>query len=277
MGAFFGYFNSIEKITAKTMPQQSYLVEKIVHLHINNTHKTIKHMKTVYLVLGLFLATNVTYAQTKNFIDQPYLETTAIVDTLIKPDIIYLDILIREKDEKNKISVEELEERMAEKLNSIGINLQTQLSLSDLSSNFKKYFLKQKDIVKTKAYSLKVFDASTAGQVIVALEEIGISNVSLDKTEYSKIEELNLELKSKAVFKAKRQAEYLLAPLNQKITKALFVTDKYYQRNNYNGDLEEIVFIGYGSSKRKLEASPIEIEFKPIKVEAEVTIRFGIE
>ncbi len=234
-------------------------------------------MKTVYLFLGLFLFANITFGQGKNFIDQPYLETTAIVDTLIKPDIIYLDILIREKDEKNKISVEELEERMAEKLNSIGINLQTQLSLSDLSSNFNKYFLKQKDIVKTKAYSLKVFDASTAGQVIVALEEIGISNVSLDKTEYSKIEELNLELKSKAVFKAKRQAEYLLAPLNQKITKALFVTDKYYQRNNYNDDLEEIVVRGYGSSKRKLEASPIEIEFKPIKVEAEVTIRFGIE
>lgn len=30
--------------------------------------------------------------QTKNFIDQPYVETTAKVDTLIKPDVIYLDI-----------------------------------------------------------------------------------------------------------------------------------------------------------------------------------------
>lgn len=30
--------------------------------------------------------------QTKNFIDQPCVETTAKVDTLIKPDVIYLDI-----------------------------------------------------------------------------------------------------------------------------------------------------------------------------------------
>ena len=60
--------------------------------------------------------------QTKSFIDQPYLETTAKVDTLIKPDIIYLGILVREKDERNKISVEEMETRMIAKLKSIGID-----------------------------------------------------------------------------------------------------------------------------------------------------------
>ena len=36
------------------------------------------------------------YAQSKNFIDQPYLETTAKVDSLVKPDRIYLSILIQE-------------------------------------------------------------------------------------------------------------------------------------------------------------------------------------
>ncbi len=189
-------------------------------------------MKRILLIIGIIFIGNIVFGQTKNFIDQPYIETTAIVDTLIKPDIIYLDILIREKDKRNKISVEELEEKMADKLKELGIDLQKQLTLSDLSSNFKKYFLKQKDIMKSKAYKLKVFDAQTAGKVIVGLEDVGISNVSLDKTEYSKIEELKLSLKSLAVAKAKRSKE---------------------------------------------EYKPIEIEFKPIKLETEVTIRFGIE
>ncbi|MGC1631825.1 MAG: SIMPL domain-containing protein [Gelidibacter sp.] len=234
-------------------------------------------MKTFYLIIGLVFIGNSTFGQTKNFIDQPYLETTSKVDTLVKPDIIYLDILIREKDERNKISVEELEERMAEKLESLGINLQNQLTLSDLSSNFKKYFLKQKDILKSKAYKLKVFDAQTAGKVIVGLEDVGISNVSLDKTEYSKIEELKLNLKSLAVEKAKKQADFLVKPLNQKLTKALFITDKYFQGYDYSGELNEIVVMGYSAKRSKEEYKPIEIEFKPIKVETEVTIKFGIE
>ena len=234
-------------------------------------------MKTFYLIIGLVFIGNSTFGQTKNFIDQPYLETTAKVDTLVKPDIIYLDILIREKDERNKISVEELEERMADKLESLGINLQNQLTLSDLSSNFKKYFLKQKDILKSKAYKLKVFDAQTAGKVIVGLEDVGISNVSLDKTEYSKIEELKLNLKSLAVEKAKKQADFLVKPLNQKLTKALFITDKYFQGYDYSGELNEIVVMGYSAKRSKEEYKPIEIEFKPIKVETEVTIKFGIE
>lgn len=234
-------------------------------------------MKQINLLIGIIFIGNLTFGQSKNFIDQHYLETTAKVDTLIKPDIIYLDILIREKDEKNKISVEELENNMAEKLKILGIDVQKQLILSDLSSNFKKYFLKQKDIMKSKAYKIKVFDAQTAGKVIVGLEDIGISNVSLDKTEYSKIEELKLKLKSKAVAKAKMQAEYLIAPLNQKITKALFITDTYFQSYNYNGELDEIVVMGFSGKRMKQDYQPIDIEFKPIKVEAEVSIKFGIE
>ena len=229
-------------------------------------------MKRKILILGILLTFQFTNGQTKNFIDQPYLETTAKVDTLVKPDIIYLDILLKEKDNRNKISVEKLENKMASKLESMGIDLKKQLTLSDLASNFKKYFLKQKDVLKSKAYKLKVFDAQTAGEVLVELENIGISNVSLNKTEYSKIEKLKLELKSKAIEKAKIQAEYLIKPLNQNIGGALFITENHNQRDDYRRVLEEPIFVGYSS-----EYKPVEIEFKPIKVETEVKIKFKIE
>ncbi|MFD0977587.1 SIMPL domain-containing protein [Salinimicrobium gaetbulicola] len=234
-------------------------------------------MKKFYLLIGLIFCGNLTFGQTKNFIDQPYLETAAKVDTLIKPDIIYLDILIREKDERNRVSVEEMETKMIQKLRSLGIDTEEQLTLTDLASNFKKYFLKQKDIMKDKAYELKVFDSQTAGKVLVGLEEIGISNVNLDRTEYSKIEELKLELRSKAVKKAKEQADFLVAPLNQKITRAIHISDKSYESyNTFNGELQEVVVMGY-SNKSKHEYEPPAIEFKPIKVASEVTVKFGID
>lgn len=234
-------------------------------------------MNRILLILGLILTCQISNGQTKNFIDQPYLETIAKVDTLIKPDIIYLDILIREKDERNKISVEEMEAKMIQKLKSLGIDTEKQLTLSDLASNFKKYFLKQKDIMKDKAYELKVFNSQTAGKVIVGLEDIGISNVNLDRTEYSKMEELKLDLKSRAVKKAKIQADFLVKPLNQKVTRAIHITDKSYETyNQFNGELQEVVVMGYSRNKKQ-EYEPPAIEFKPIKVESEVSIKFAIE
>src|SRR5687768_10885620 len=125
----------------------------------------------------------------KNFVDQPYVETSAQVDTLVTPDRIYLNILLTEKDTKGRISLEELELRMANALKNIGINIEQDLTLNDFASNFKQYLLKQQDILKSKLYSLLVKDAQTAGKVILALEGIDISNVHLNKTEYSKIEQ----------------------------------------------------------------------------------------
>lgn len=130
--------------------------------------------------------------------------------------------------------------------------------------------------MKSKAYNLKVDDATTAGRVMAALEDAGISNVTLDKTEYSKMEELKLQLKSLAVAKAKKQAEYLVKPLNQKITRALFIADKYYQEYEKQYNQLDAVVINAFSSTTKME-EPVEIEFKSIKVEAEVTVKFGME
>jgi uncharacterized protein len=245
---------------------------QIVVQHITN----IKKMRKITITIILFIISSVGISQTKNFIDQPYLETTSKVDTLITPDRIHLSILITEKDTKGKISVEELENKMANVLSSIGINLEKQLTLSDLSSNFKKYFLKQKDVLKTKSYSLLVYDALTAGKVIIAMERINISNVSINETEYSKIEELKLYLKSKAVEKAKLNAKSMVAPLNQKVGKAIFISDLTNISNMLQGRAAGIVIRGAASIKN-YEYKPIDISFQKIKVESEVTVKFIIE
>jgi len=180
----------------------------------------------ILCLLTLLLVSSLVFSRTKNFIDLPYIETTASIDTAVTPDRIYLTILISEKDSKGKLTLEELENKMAEKLESIGVDLKKQLVLADLSSNFKRYFLKQQDVLKTKSYTLLVYDAKTAGSVIVELENEGISNVHLDRTEYSKMEELKMALKSKAILKAKQNALAMSAPLNQKIGNAIYISDQ---------------------------------------------------
>ena len=232
-------------------------------------------MKKITLLFILIISAS-SFSQTKNFLDLPYIETAAKVDTLVIPDRIYLNISFFEKDSKGKMSVEELENKMNEKLKEIGINTEKQLTLNDLASNYKKYFLKQQDVQKNKNYTLLVYNAQIAGKVIMALEEIEISNVFLEKTEYSKAEEMILILKGEAILKAKNQAIAMTKPLNQKLGNAIYISDYSNNINLLNGRVSGIQIRG-NRSLEKEKYEPINIEFEKIKIESEVKVTFKRE
>jgi uncharacterized protein len=233
----------------------------------------------IFKFILTFLITNTIFSQSKNFIDVPYIETSAKIDTLVTPDKIYLNILITEKDTKGKISVEELEQKMIDKLKTSGIDVSKQVTLTDLASNFKKYFLKQQDVQKSKLYSVLIYDAKTAGKVIAALEGENISNIKLEKTEFSKIENLKLEMKSKAILKAKKNAEHMLKALNQKVGNILFISDFSENiENSLQGYVSGIRIRSAATINRyQSEVEAPEIEFEKIKVQTEVYVKFKIE
>ena len=228
------------------------------------------------LPLILFVVISSGFSQTKNFIDQPYIETMSKVDTLVTPDKIFMNIIITEQDTKGKISVEELESKMESTLKAIGINTKKNLTLNDLASNFKKYFLRRQDVLKSKSYTLILEDAITAGKVIIALENLKISNVSIEKTEYSAIEELKLTLKSRAVLEAKKQAQFMTEPLGQKVGAPIFISDLSGNSIYRSYDARP------AQLNMKLEAvaqqyKPADISFEKIKVESIISIKFKIE
>ena len=235
-------------------------------------------MKKITLLLLLIITTK-SISQTKTFIDLPYIETSAKVDTLVIPDRIYLNISITEKDSRGKVSVEELESKMNEKLKSLGINVETQLALNDLASNYKKYFFKQQDILKHKNYTLLLYDAKISGKVLIALEEMEISNVTLEKTEYSKSEKMQLILKTKAIEKAKNQAIAMTNPLNQKVGNAIFISDlnTLVLRGGAVGSAAGIRIRGASSISGNKEFIPADIEFEKIKIETELNVKFKLE
>lgn len=187
-------------------------------------------MKIKILLLQALCTIGAT-AQEKNFLDVPYIEVTASADTLVVPDKLYLGITIREKDSKGKISVEEQETKMMAFLSSKGIDTKRQLSVADASSYYQRYFLKEKDILKTKQYQLIVPDAKTVAIVMEGLEGIGIANVSLQKAEYSGEEKLILLLKEKAVEKARQEGYALTKASGQKLGMPLFISA--YRRDEY--------------------------------------------
>ena len=140
-------------------------------------------------------------AQMKDFIDQPYIEVAGSADTMVTPDEIYIKINISEADTKNKTSIEELERKMFDALKAMGIDVEKNLTTSDISSNFKNYFLRGKNVLKSKEYMLKVKDAVTASKVFIKLEDLGISNSTIDHVDYSNMEGMRNLMRMKAIAK----------------------------------------------------------------------------
>ncbi|WP_127140877.1 SIMPL domain-containing protein [Flagellimonas marinaquae] len=228
--------------------------------------------KTIFFIATVLFGTGI-FAQSKNFLDTPYLETQAQVDTLVTPDKIYLNIFIQEKDTKGRVSVEEQENQMAQRFKAMGIDLEEQLVIKDASSNFQKYFLQQKEVLKSKQYSLLVYSGKQLGDVMMALEQLDIANTSIEKTEYSKMDELELELKTRAVKKAVQKAEALTKPLGQNVGAAIHIVDnsQYYPRYNQAPMMEmKAVSADMGN------AQPLNLDFEKIKVETTVNVKFAL-
>lgn len=227
--------------------------------------------------LSFIIATMVTftsYSQTKNFLDQPYIEVAGTADTLVTPNKISIRIVLSEKDTRDRVSIEELELKMVEGLKSIGINTEDKLTISDMMSNYKTYLLKQKDILKTKEYQLVVADAATLSRVFLQLENMGLSNTSIEKVEHTELEALKNLCRTRAIENAKQKALALVKPLSQKVGNALFISDNEgvmpnpYQDRMYGMQIKTMAAESY---------EPPKIDFKKIQVAAGVNVRFVLQ
>lgn len=236
-------------------------------------------MKKSFLIFVMFFVWNLFSAQ-RDFLDQPYIEVSASADTLVVPDRIYVSITLNEADSKNKKSVEEQEKQLETILKKLKINTDKDLSVLGYSSDFKKYFLKGQNILKTKKYSLLVRDAYTLGNVIISLEEAGISNTEVEKVEYSKSKELLLELKSEAVKRSRITADKLVKPLNQKAGKALYISDTNYGGiGDYELTTDEIFSLQEMDYKKGSASEEFlrKLDFQKIKFSTTVYVKYQLD
>ncbi len=231
--------------------------------------------KYILFAVLILVKGTISFGQSKNFIDQPYIEVVGYSDTLITPNLIYIRIVISEKDTRDKISVEEQENKMTTALKSLGINIETDLTTSDMLSNYKYYFLKGKDIIKTKEYILKVTTAEMASKIFVQLEDLGISNTSIQKLDHTEIDDIKNICRTRAVETAKKKALALTKPLSQTIGNSIFISDNEGSVDNQlQGRTAGIQIRGINSFSDKSKYEPPKIEFEKIKISSTIIVRF---
>lgn len=230
-------------------------------------------MKTLFIAIALVVSmlANAQF-EGKNFIDLNYIEVNGKAELEVVPDEIYIKILLNEGDSKNKITVSELEKAMVQKLEEIGVNISKDLLIKDMASNFKFYFLGKDQIFLSKEYQLLVSTGKMAGKVFVELEKLGISNLSIERLDNSKIEEYRNEVKVNAIKAAKAKAELLTIAVNQTIGRAIYIQEQeMYQPMMMSNTM---MIRGASSMKEDVE---LDIDFDKIKLEYSILCRFELK
>ena len=236
-------------------------------------------MKKMIVIVMTVLSINC-FAQTKNFIDQNYIEVTGKAEMEIVPNEIYLKIILNEKNFKGKETVDEMEKTMIEKLQGIGIDVSKNLAIEDMTSNFKDYWIVSSRIHSVKIYQLKVYDAQTAGSVFRELESIDISNITIKKVDHSELQDFKQKVKVMAIKAARQKAESLAAAIRQGCGRAIYIEELNNQ--SYKFDALQGRLAGKSSNIviREISAtgntSAPEIEFEKIKLEYSILARFEL-
>jgi len=227
----------------------------------------------------LFVITPLLFAQegVKNFIDQNYIEVTGKAEMEVAPDEIYIKILLNEKDYKGK-ELAEVEKAMMGKLAEMGLDLSKDLVVKDLLSNFQYYWLQKADILLSKEYQLLVHDGKTAGKVFVELQKLGISNVSVDKVDNSKMTEYRRDVKVASIKAAQEKAKALAMAINQNIGRAIFVQEIDSDYGALQGRVSNVMIRGYFSNELNEDSAPEpDIEFEKLHLEYSIIVRFELK
>ena len=202
-----------------------------------------------------------------------YIQVNGRAEREIAPDEFYLQIVINERDSKGKVSVESQQRDMIAALKRLGVNVEKQLKVANLSSEF----FKKNTSVATAKYQLQLGSSAEVGKVWQALDGLGISNVSILKVSLSQLERYKSEVRVEAMRNAKQNAATLAEAIGQTIGKCFYV----YDSNNdvmpvfYNNMAVMRSAKAFDAAEAAAEEEPL--DFKTIKLQYNVQAKFVLE
>jgi uncharacterized protein len=218
----------------------------------------------------------------KNFIDQNYIEVSGKAEKEIVPDLIYLSIRISERDSKTKAPINQTEKSMISKLTDLGIDASADLVVRNLGS-YQNALVFKTTIDLQKDYLLTTHSAKQAGQVMVELEKLGISNIRVSKIDHSKMEDYRNQVRILATQAARAKADAMAKALNQSIGRAIHIHESNQDPVfNYPANSREFRYLSAqqtGAVHRGFseESESANVDFETIKIEYVIFIKFELK
>lgn len=204
-----------------------------------------------------------------------YIQVNGRAEKEVTPDEFYLSIVINERDSKGKISVEQQQREMTAALKRAGIDVEKQLKVANLSSEF----YRKNSSVATAKYQLQAGSAAEVAKIYQLLDGIGISNVSILRVTHSQIDRLREEVRVEAIRNARANAATLAEAIGQQVGKCFYIYDSnndvmpaYYNNAVVMRSMKAMDTAEAGSGEEEES-----LDFKTIKLQYNVQAKFVLE
>lgn len=214
------------------------------------------------------------FGQNMNMVDNnPYIEVIGSAEKEIAPNIITLRIVLQETNDKNKITIDEQERTLKEKLKASGFDLKN-LVIRNANASLLKLSRKTNDVINRKEYLAKVGNSVEAYKVFKILDEINVKEASIFETSHTDIQIFRKEVKQLALKVAKEKATHLLKSIDEQIDKPLIIreideNESIQIKNTYSN-----VAVGYYQEETSANDY---LDIKPIKLKYQMFARFKIK
>ncbi|HVE60067.1 MAG TPA: SIMPL domain-containing protein [Pyrinomonadaceae bacterium] len=232
------------------------------------------------LMVAVFFITATTFAQT--VAEKRVIEVTGSAETLITPNEFTFKITLFERvEDKKKLTIEMQEAKLKEELTNLGIDVQKDLTVFDLTSVYISR-KKTKDTLGSKDFRLKIKDLAKIEKLQEIADRLNINNLDLIESTHSELSRFRKETKMEAIRAAKAKAEYMLSAIGEKIGKSVFIQEI--------PDADEPRLLGYGlispnsninrtsnAVTNDSQDSSNTLSFSKIKLRYAVLARFEIE
>ena len=222
-------------------------------------------MKKLILMAAVMLSVLPAAAQEQaSKFDASYIQVWGQAEKEITPDEFYLSVTINEKDSKGKISIQTQERAMLDALKKLGVDTQKQLRVVDMSS---EYF-KKGNALAWKQFQLKLNTPEQVAQVFGSLNDLGISNVSMEKVTHSQLDQYKNEVRIAAMKSAQANAQTLAGAIGQKADVVPYYGNVFMARS---------MKAAVANDAAEAAGEAAGLDFKTIKLKYSIQAKFVLE
>ena len=231
--------------------------------------------KTIALLLFLLIKLNI-YGQEGEVRE---IEVIGYSQREIVPDELYYEVEISDyKEGREYIQLEELDRQFWKILEELEIS-DEQIEIDDTNSRKLEYRRRKSEVIRSKTYRVKFSEINDLDKFAIEVEKIKIERSGIVDINYSRLEELEEELKIEATINAKSRAEKILSSIGEELGKVIQITELF--QNGYQEYLLEQYFtilrLVMKAERGMLSSNSGNTKFKKIKFRTTIKVKFEIK
>lgn len=230
-------------------------------------------MKRVFATLAFAFFSTLTFAQTEPKPLPRTIEVTGSAEMEVEPDEVYLSVNLREymKDKNTKVYLTEIDKEFQKVLAAAKIDLKN-VSVEGANAYYNYEYwrneVKRTDFLASKTYSIKLPNLEKYNELMQKLDNKGIENAYLQRTDNSKIEEYRQQVKINALKAAKTKAKLMVESIGSQLGEVVFI------REINNGNMyQPIMYKAMSNMAMDAESGG---GTQPVQMQ-KITIRFEVE